>query len=114
MIYSLKYTDDIPTGFAGIAVAWFVRIRPAYRDDIGLREHEFVHVAQFWRTCGLYGIGYLLFKSFRLKAEVEAYKVQLQYCLDKEGSRWKFARFIAEKYRLDIAAPAAYDLLGEL
>lgn len=31
MWHSLKYTDDIPEGFEGIARLWFIRIRPSRR-----------------------------------------------------------------------------------
>jgi hypothetical protein len=37
MIYTIKYTDNMEEGTAGYAKAWFIRIRPKYRDDTGGR-----------------------------------------------------------------------------
>jgi hypothetical protein len=111
MIYSIKYTDDIPENFAGYARAWFIRIRPQYKDDRGLLEHEKVHVSQFWRSFGIHGFWYLLSKSYRLDCEVEAYKKQLKYAENREESRGWFANRISTKYDLDITEEDACKLL---
>lgn len=108
MIYSLKYTDDMPAWQGGYARAWFVRIRPKHRDDQGLLQHELTHVRQFWRSCGLHGI-LLLFKTYRLKAEVEAYRKQLEYA--PAGSINTFAVFIATRYDLGITIEEALKAL---
>lgn len=39
MIYSIKYTDDMPDTFGGYTRLWFVKIRPKYKDDVGLHKH---------------------------------------------------------------------------
>lgn len=112
MFYTLFITNDnIPEGSAGCAKAWFIYIRPEYKDDIGLLEHEKVHTKQFWRTLGFHSLLYLCFKSYKLRAEVEAYKTQLNYAEDKEASRQKFAAFISTKYGLDISEAEALKLL---
>jgi hypothetical protein len=115
MLYSLKYTDSIPDGFGGVAIAWFIRIRPKYKDDVGLLEHEKVHVAQFWRTFGFHGLLYTLFKSYRLKSEVEAYREQLCWppaLTDRAHCIGHYSEFIAEKYGLNITAGEALKLLS--
>jgi len=112
MIYSLKYTDSVPSGSAGYARMWFIRIRPAYKDDKGLLEHEKVHVRQFWRTFGFHGLLYLFSKRYRLNAEVEAFMVQLEYAADREEARRSFALRLATHYNLDITVSEALIALG--
>jgi len=52
MLYSLKYTDSMPGWKAGYSRAWFIGIRPAYKDDKGLEAHEVEHVRQWWYSLG--------------------------------------------------------------
>lgn len=107
MIYSLKYTDDMPDNQAGYARAWFIRIRPKYKDDKGLFAHELKHVEQFWkRGVFFHSLRYMVSKTYRLKCEVEAYKEQLKFTpasLDPERYRDMYAGFICDNYNLDIS-----------
>ncbi len=106
------YTNfGVPNGSAGCARGPVIFIRPQYKDDRGLYKHEFTHVKQWLRTLALHSFLYLLWPAYRLKSEVEAYKVQLQYCNDIELNTRRFARFIATKYDLDITDEEAYRLL---
>lgn len=114
MIYSLKYTDKVKEGSRGQARAWFIRIRPRYRYDKGLLEHEKTHVRQFWQTFGLHSLLYLLSKEYRLDSEAQAYKVQLEYLpyYDlKEEYRISYAKAISTKYGLKISEVEAHKLL---
>ena len=114
MIYSLKYTDSMPDNQGGYARAWFIRIRPRYKDDKGLLAHEMEHVKQFWRTCGFHGLFYLLSKKYKLNTEVEAYKEQLKHepaSLDPERYRDMYAGFIADDYGLDVSKGEALERL---
>lgn len=79
MLYSLTYTELMPPTSSGEARAWFIKIRTHHKDDVGLLEHEKIHVWQFWRTLGFHGLLYKFSKRYRLKAEVEAYRKQLEY-----------------------------------
>jgi hypothetical protein len=107
----ILYTDRlIPKRFAGYTVLFVILIRPAYRCDRGLLEHERVHVRQFWRN-PLHPLLYWLSPEHRLAAEVEAYKEQLRWCWSVEERAKTFAEFIATKYGLSISAAAAEDLL---
>lgn len=108
MLFSLKYTDNVKSGFAGETKAWFIKIRPSYKDDAGLLEHEKIHVKQYWRTLGFHALFYALSKAYRLRSEVEAYKKQLEL---SPSNGAKFAQFIATKYRLNVTQEEAYDLL---
>lgn len=112
MLHKVIYTNNIiPDKFAGLTLGPIILIRPEYKSDTGLLEHEKVHVRQFWRTLGLFGIGYLLSKKYRLKIEVEAYKEQLKhYATDKRNL---FAQHLATKYDLNITQEEALKLLSE-
>lgn len=112
MLYRVIYTNRfIPNTFAGQTIGPVILIRPSHKEDIGLLEHEKVHVHQFWSTLGLFGIPYLLSKKYRLKYELEAYKEQLKhYATDKKAL---FAHYLATKYNLDITQEEALKLLSE-
>lgn len=104
------YTDRfVPSRFAGCTRGPVIFIRPKYSDDAGLLAHEKVHVRQFWRSLGLFGIPYLLSKSFRLRCEVEAYREQLRHYPDDRS--WAFAGFLADKYNLGVSREEAHRLL---
>ncbi len=113
--YTLKITDDLPEGFAGTATAWFIKIRPAYKDDIGLLEHEKTHCRQFWRTLGFHVFLYGHLDSYTLKCEVEAYREQLCWPPATSHivqSRQRYAEFLASKYGLKITVEEALRLLS--
>lgn len=90
----------------GYAWLWFIRIRPKYRNDVGILEHEKTHVRQFFRTCGLHG-QLLRFRWYRLRAEVEAYREQLKH----RNNVLQLATRLAVYYDLDITIKEAVELL---
>jgi len=107
------YTDFIPKKFAAITIGPFIFIRPAYKNDVGLHEHERIHVKQFWRTLMMFPIIYLLNAKMRYKWELEAYRVQLAHSNTPVESAKRFACFLSKKYRLNITHDRAYsDLMG--
>ena len=75
-------------------------IRPEYRGDRGLLEHEKVHRRQFFRTFGLHSLLYLFVEDYRLRAEVEAFREQALHYPDDRMPR--FAQLLASNYDLDI------------
>lgn len=78
MIYSLEYTDNLPSAWmGGCASFWFIKIRPKYVNDQGLLAHELEHVRQWWWLLFLHPILYKYNRKYRLNCEVEAYKKQL-------------------------------------
>jgi hypothetical protein len=106
----IVYTNFfVPDRFAAITIWPFVFIKPQYKDDIGLRKHEEVHLRQFLSTYGLFWAFYLLSKKYRLNAEVEAYKEQLRWYDDDRTVM--FAVYISTKYKLNISVEAATALL---
>jgi hypothetical protein len=86
-----------------------VLVHPRVRRDPGLLAHEAVHARQM-REVGMVRFWWLYFtcRPFRLWAEVEAYRVSLQY--QPAGLR-HFARAIAGGYLLGITAAQAERLL---
>lgn len=104
------YTNSfIPARFAAATRGPFIFIRPEYKEDKGLLEHEKVHRKQWLTTLGLHSLLYLFIPSYRLKSEIEAYSIQAKYCnIDKLPL---FAKFIATKYNLDIKEEDALTLL---
>lgn len=105
------YTNKfVPDRFAAATYGPVIFIRLAYKNDIGLLEHEKIHVKQFWRTLGLMGIFYYFSDKFRLKYEVEAYKEQLKY---SPGREQLFATFISTKYNIPISVIDAQRLLTQ-
>ena len=104
------YTKRMDKKFAGMSYGFFILIRPSYRRDKGLHQHELEHARQFW--CGLWVIHALLYRyydRYRAWAEIEAYKVQLSHAPPTHYSRLKrkYALFIATKYKLDITPSEA-------
>ena len=109
MLFKVFYTNRfIPSRFAGITYGPLIFIRPRCQGDVGLLEHEKVHVKQFWRTLGLFGIPYFFSAKARVKYEAEAYREQLKYSPGKEAL---FASFLATKYGAKITQEEALALL---
>lgn len=103
------YTNKIiPKRFAGYFIGPLIFIRPEYKNDVGLLEHEKTHVRQWYARPVLMPVRYKYSKKWRLRYEVEAYKVQLQY---NPLNTKLFAQFLAEKHGLDITRQDAEILL---
>jgi hypothetical protein len=111
MLYLVFYTDfSIPKRFAAVTRGPVIFIRPEYKHDAGLLAHEITHVKQWWRN-PVFGLFYRFSKKFRLNAEVEAYREQLRH-YDSDQSDL-FARYLVEKYHLDISLAEAQLLLTQ-
>lgn len=107
------YTNRlVGKAFAGAARGPFIFIRPEFKGDQGLLEHERVHVRQFWRTFGLHGLRYRFSRAYRLRSEVEAYRRQLEFSSDVRWSRLNFAGLLASNYDLGISFDRAVALLS--
>jgi hypothetical protein len=106
MIYLRFYVDSLPNGFAGKANMFVIRILKSHKDDRGLLEHEKVHVKQFWRN-PLHGLFYKYSEDYRLKSEVEAYRVQYRYGADLNI----LADHLSSKYDIFISYTKAKELI---
>lgn len=133
------YTDNLPANFAGTAQAFVVKIRPKYKDDKGLHEHEYTHVKQWYKWLflwllftallvlgtyehlgltlaplaiagvGVHGLLYLLVPSYKFHAEAEAYAVQVKNGADID----KMAYHLATWYGLGITQAEAKEKIQE-
>ena len=107
--YLLFYSDNLPDGVGGRTQLFVVRIRPAYKDDIGIEKHEAEHVRQFWNLPLIDTALYGWWAGYRQWAEIAAYKVQLKYSPDQ---LLNFAQRMTEMYNLKITKEEALKLLG--
>lgn len=94
------YTDNLDPKWGGYCYGPFIKIRNKYKDDIGLLEHELTHSKQVYRTIFLHGLFYKFSETYRVKSEVEAYKVQASYYSDTMGSYNWMSDVILEKYNI--------------
>lgn len=98
----ILYTDRfVDAGAHASTRGPFIFVRPRYRDDVGLIEHEKVHRRQFFRVFVIHSFLYLLWPDYRYRAEVEAYKEQAKHYPDDR--RPLFAQFICTKYGLTVS-----------
>ena len=98
-------TNWMPKKFSGYHVGCLVLIRPDYKDDEGLIQHELTHVKQNIRTLGWSGIKQIWNKNHKLNRECEAYAVQLEYVPVKQYDTMKtrFVNYMYTKYDLGMS-----------
>ena len=85
----------------------FILIRPKWKGVAFVLEHEKVHSRQMIRTFFLHGLMYKFSKKYRLKAEVEAYKVSIEYGQELDDCAWA----ISNVYNLEVTEKEARVLL---
>lgn len=133
--YWISYTKKLANGFGGTAQGPLIRLLPKYKDDVGLLEHEKVHVRQWyvlltlvlllsalvilmvssslWPVCGLALVSHqLLYKfvrPYRHWSEVQAYRRQIG--IGGYASNEFAVNALAEKYDLNLSADEAEALL---
>lgn len=106
----------LPKNIAGMSLGPIILIKPKYRKDLGLLEHEKTHAKHAYiGLIVIHSLLYLLSKRFRYWAALQCYRVQLTYA---EPSKMdylskKFARFIVNDYRLDVTFTQALSDLIE-
>lgn len=104
------YTNRfIPQRHQACTRGFLIFIRPEYRNDKGLLEHEKVHRRQWLRTLGLHSLLYLFVEDYRLHAEVEAFREQARHYPEDRMPR--FAQLLASNYLIDITEDEALDAL---
>ena len=76
------WTDDLPGWKGGVceyeAFKSVIKIRPKYKNDIGIQNHEKKHAEQYKKLFWIHSGLYMLNASYRLKAELEAYGEQVK------------------------------------
>lgn len=106
------FTDKfVPKRFGAICVGPFIFIRKKFKYHSALPEiiaHEKVHIKQQQKLLWVgHWVMYAFSKKYRLKSEVEAYKVSLQHGLPVKCA----AKWLSTKYNLSITYHDAVNLL---
>lgn len=110
----IEYTDkELPNRFIGTSRAFFIKIKKGCEEDKGLLAHEIEHCKQFYRTFGIGDLLYTYSKKWKLKYELDAYKVQLRYAPEnkRDNKAWLYAGFVDTRYGLDVNR---YEIKAEL
>jgi hypothetical protein len=71
-------TRLIPQGFSACSLWPFIFVRPEYRSDAALIEHELVHFREQAWIMPVWVLLYLGSRKFRLAAEIRAYTRQIE------------------------------------
>lgn len=133
--YWICYTKKLANGFGGTAQGPLIRLLPKYKDDVGLLEHEKVHVHQWyvvlalvlslsalvtlmvssslWPLCGLalfsHQLLYRFVRPYRRWSEVRAYRKQI--ATGGYTSNEFAVNALVERYDLNLSADEAKALL---
>jgi hypothetical protein len=73
----IKTTLLVPKPYWAITVWPFIFVRPEYAADKGLMVHENIHYQEQGILVPIWWIKYAFSKTFRVAAEVRAYKAQI-------------------------------------
>lgn len=102
------YTDRfIKKEWDAMNLFFVTLIRPQFKGVKFIVEHEKVHTRQVFRWLIFQPIFYQLSKKWRLKFELEAYKVSVEHGQSVNSAAWA----IANLYGLDITKDEAKELL---
>ena len=104
----------LPGRLVGVCLGPFVLLAREYANDWPTVVHELEHCKQFWRG-GLiiHFARYYLSRSYRLKAELEAYRAELDACPpgERAGRLDDSARALVSGYQLKLDTEACRSLL---
>ena len=86
MNYTIQYSDNLPAWVGGRCnfpiFAYFglgtckIVIRPKYKDDVGIHNHEICHATQYKKDW-FHTLKYKFSSKYRLESELEAYTSQV-------------------------------------
>ena len=107
--------ERMPGRLVGLCVGPFVVVREDYASDHPTIVHELTHCKQFWRGLTvLHLIRYYGSRRYRLKAELEAFRAELDACAPGERRQrlLESARSLASSYSLGLDIEACRLLLS--
>lgn len=138
----IAYSDELPQDMGAMTLAFVIVIRPKYRDDRGLHEHQLEHVAQWYAvlvamlllalvadfqsqagvaaglslaSVGMHGLLYRRWRKFRLLSEAQAFMRQMRFP-DRHGKKLSAAeaatRLCSPRYDLDLSWSQAVAKIG--
>lgn len=128
---TFHWAKGVGKGSAASARMCFIFIKPEYKGDEGLYQHELMHVKQ-WATVsiisgliiaavyapfapiavGVHGLLYIATPKYRLWCEAQAYAKQLNYYEDDRTER--FANYITKYYNVKESNEVVIALLNKL
>jgi hypothetical protein len=107
--------ERMPGRLVGLCVGPFIVVREDYASDYPTIVHELTHCKQFWRGFAvLHLIRYYGSRRYRLRAELEAFRAELEACAPSERRQrlHESARSLASSYSLGLDAEACRLLLS--
>jgi hypothetical protein len=107
--------ERMPGRLVGLCVGPFVVVREDYASDYPTIVHELTHCKQFWRGLTvLHLIRYYGSRRYRLRAELEAFRAELDACAPGERRQrlLESARSLASSYSLGLDTEACRLLLS--
>jgi hypothetical protein len=107
----------MPGRLVGLCVGPFVVVREDYASDYPTIVHELTHCKQFWRGLALlHLVRYYGSRRYRLKAEVEAFRAELDACPPAERRQrlHESARSLSSSYSLGLDTEACRLLLSSI
>lgn len=119
MFWKVSYTtkDDIDNRYLGtvscfplIPFAW-IKIRKTEKNNKGLLMHEIEHAKQHLKTLTLHPILYNLSNKYKLWAEVQAYRRQLEYSTNKEKDVVDYSIWLSKNYNLGVTSSEVLKML---
>jgi hypothetical protein len=105
----------MPGRLVGLSMGLFVVVRSDHAADRPTILHELEHCKQFWRGWGvLHMLRYYLSRDYRLQAELEAFRAELDACGPAERQRRldDAARALATGYHIGLDVDACRSLLS--
>ncbi len=93
-------TDAMPKKFGGMCLGVIVLLRPKWKDNEGLLQHELTHIKQNLRSGLTSAFRQNWDKQHKLDRECEAYAVQLTYSSNKKWHKKCYVDFMYNKYNL--------------
>ena len=107
--------ERMPGRLVGLCVGPFVVVREDYAGDYPTIVHELTHCKQFWRGLTVvHLVRYYGSRRYRLKAELEAFRAELDACPPAERRQrlLESARSLASSYSLGLDTEACRLLLS--
>jgi len=107
--------ERMPGRLVGLCVGPFIVVREDYASDYPTIVHELTHCKQFWRGLTvLHLIRYYGSRRYRLDAEVEAFRAELDACPPAERRQrlHESARSLSSSYSLGLDTQACKLLLS--
>lgn len=104
----------LPGRLVGICLGPFVVVARDYANDWPTVVHELEHCKQFWRGgLVIHFLRYYLSRPYRLRAELEAYRAELDACqpIERAVRLDESARALATGYQLRIDIDTCRTLL---